>query len=362
MPEIWLNYGKTDIVLDIRAENLDQKLDSQGKSLGEPEIGEKLTSLDLSKQMELVVLNNSKSVQKTISAIFDKCEQKSLTKPKILAEGSILSNLKSVFPEGITLSEFNDDNLSNSSLVFVGEMELDGLFGFETIATRLIKKFGNDQMLTAYQQRKGDLPAPGEIIDNMQQAKKFVDSFEIMGIEIIANQNGIVDLSIGHPSSTMTISKQFGEFSTKQVEKHRTMMISTGKDASNDTLRRSLSSLWNCSGALKDDGLAVLLAECKNGIGSEAIQQFIEGRMSLERLKRPAKYVDGMEDLLFLTEIQKKFQVGLVSILPEFYTKKLNIVSFAGIKRALDYILKNQGIKQKVAVVSDGARILIREH
>ena len=360
MPEIWLNYGKTDIVLDIRAENLDQQLDSKGKQLSDSELGEKLGSLDMTKQIELVILNNSKSVQKTISTIFEKCEQKSLPKPRILADRAILPHVKSFLPEGIILSEFSDENLSNSSLVFIGEMELDGLFGFETISTRLIKKLGNEQMLTAYQQRKGDLPAPGETIDNMQFAKKFTDSFEILGIEISANQNGIVDLSIGHPSTTMNLSKSFGESATKQVEKHRTMMISTGKDASNDTLSKSLSSLWNCSGGIRDNGLAVLLAECKNGIGSEAIQQFIEGRLSLERLKKPAKYVDGMEDLLFLTEIQKKFQVGLVSILPEIYTKKLNMISFAGIKRAMDYVLKIQGINQKVAVVSDGARILLR--
>ncbi len=360
MPEIWLNYGKTEIVLDIRAENLDQQVDSQGKSLTDSELAEKLDSLDLTKQMELVILNYSKSVQKTILTIFEKCEQKSIPKPRILADRAILTHVKSFLPDGSTISEFSDENLSNSSLVFVGEMELDGLFGFETIATRLIKKFGNEQMLTAYQQRQGDLPAPGETIDNIQIAKKFADSFEILGIEIVANQNGIFDLSIGHPSSTITISKPFGESAIKHVEKHRTMMISTGKDASNDTLSKSLSSLWNCSEAIKDNGLAVLLAECKNGIGSEAIQQFIEGRMSLERLKKPAKYVDGMEDLLFLTEIQKRFQIALVSILPEFYTKKLNLVSFGGIKRAMDYILKVQGIKQKVAVVSDGARILLR--
>jgi hypothetical protein len=360
MPEIWLNYGKTEIVLDIRAENLDEQLGSQGKSLSDSELGEKLDSLDLKKQMELVILNNSKSVEKTISTIFQKCEQKSAPKPKILADKTILNHFKSFLPEGILISEFSDETLSNSNLVFVGEMELDGLFGFETIATRLIKKFGNEEMLIAYQQRKGDLPAPGETIDNIQTAKKFVDSFEIFGIEITANQNGIVDLSIGHPSSTITLSKPFGESAIKQTEKHRTMMISTGKNASNDTLRKSLSSLWNCSAGIKDNGLAVLLAECKNGIGSEAIQQYIEGRMSLDRLKKPAKYVDGMEDLLFLTEIQKRFQIGLVSIMPEFYTKKLNLISFAGIKRAMDYILKIQGIKQKVAVVSDGARILLR--
>ncbi|TMR67803.1 transcriptional regulator, partial [Streptococcus pseudopneumoniae] len=50
---------------------------------------------------------------------------------------------------------------------------------------------------------------------------------------------------------------------------------------------------------------------------------------------------------------------GMVSILPEFYLKKLNIISFGGIKQAMDHILKSQGIKQKIAVVSDGARLLL---
>ena len=158
----------------------------------------------------------------------------------------------------------------------------------------------------------------------------------------------------------MSISKSFVSSAKKEVEKHRTMMISTGKDASNDTLSRSLNSLWNCNTAIKDDGLAILIAECQNGTGSEAIQHFIEGRMSLDRLKKPAKYVNGMEDLLFLSEIQKRIQIGIVTVLPGYYTKKLNIASFDGIKPAMDHILKIQGIKQKVAVISDGARVLLK--
>lgn len=362
MPEIWLNYGKTDIVLDIRAENLDQQIHSQGNALDDAQLGEKLDSLDFSKPVELVVLNTSKSVQKTISTIFEKCEQKSFPKPRILGDRTILSTLKPFLPEGSSVSEFSSDELSNSSLIFIGEMEFDGLFGFETISTRLIKKFGKEQMLSAYEQRNGNLPHPGEIISNIETAKKFSDSFEISAIEVAANQNGLVDISVGHPSSTMKISKTFTESATKTVEKHRTIMISTGKDASNENLSKSFSSLWNCNAAVKDNGLVILLAECKNGIGSDAIQQFIEGRMSLERLKKPSKYVNGMEDLLYLTEIQKRFQIGLVSVLPEFYTKKLDILSFSGIKRAMDYIIKNQGVKQKVAVVSDGARILLRQN
>ena len=359
MPEIWLNYGATNVVLDIRAENLDQQLESKGNFLNDLEIGEKLDGLNISKPIELVVLNNSNSVKRTIKAIFEKFEQKSVQKPRILTDKKMVNLIKEYLPEGSSVAEFSDE-ISNSSLVFVGEMEFDGLFGFETIATRLIKKFGKESMLSAYEKRKGNLPVPGQETENIQIAQNFADGFEITAIEIAANSKGIIDLSVGHPTSTMSISKSLLASAENTVEKHRTLMISTGKDTSNDTLGRSLTTLWNCNKAIKDNGLGILLAECTNGIGSEAIQQYLEGRMSLDRLKKPAKYVNGMEDLLFLTEIQKRFQVGMVSILPEFYLKKLNIISFAGIKRAMDHILKIQGINQKVAVVSDGARILLK--
>ena len=144
------------------------------------------------------------------------------------------------------------------------------------------------------------------------------------------------------------------------MDQHKTMIISTGKDASNDNLEKSLSSLWNCSNAIKKDGLAILVAECKYGLGSDAIQQYIEDRLTLEQLRNPVKYINGMENLLFLSEVQKNFQIGLVSILPEFYTKKLNMISLHGIKYSMDYILKTQGARQKVAVVTDGARLLLR--
>jgi len=140
------------------------------------------------------------------------------------------------------------------------------------------------------------------------------------------------------------------------------MIISTGKESSNNTLSKSLASLWNCSDAVKNDGFAILLAECKLGIGSDGIQSFIDGRMNVDRLKKPSQYIDGMENLLYIAETQKKFQLGLLSILPTHYTKKLSMKPFNGIKQVMDYVLKNQGQKQKVEVISDGARTLLRQN
>ena len=360
MPEIWLNYGSTDVVLDIKAENLEEKIDVGGKTLSDSEIESKLGSLDISKPTEFVVLNTSESVRKTLSILFERYEQKSIPKPPILADRKIMNIVKNYLPEHNSISEFSNVEDSNSKLVFIGEMEFDGLFGYETISTRLLKKFGTELMLSAYEKRKGDLPSSGQDVESFQIAKKFSQKFEVLAIEIIANSNGIYDLSIGHPSDTSSLSKTFSSYAIRDIGKHRTMIISTGKESSNDTLGKTLSSMWNCSESIKDDGLAILVGECGLGIGSDAIQYFIEGRLNVERLKKPSQYIPGMENLLYLTETQKKFHIGLLSILPQFYTKKLNIKSFNGIKQIIDHVLKIQGQKQKVQVVTDGARIILR--
>ena len=83
------------------------------------------------------------------------------------------------------------------------------MFGFETISTLLLKKFGSESMLSAYEKRKGDLPSPGQNVESFQIAKKFSQKFEILAIEIITNSNGICNLSIGHPSATSSLSKSF---------------------------------------------------------------------------------------------------------------------------------------------------------
>ena len=362
MPEIWLNYGSTDVVLDIKAENLEQKIDVDGKTLTDSEIKSKLESLDISKPTEFVILNTSESVRKALSIILEKYDEKSIPKPSVLADKETMVAIKNHIPEYDSISEFSNIEDSNSKLVFIGEMEFDGLFGYETIATRLLKKFGDELMLSAYEKRKSDLPSPGQDVENFQIANKFSEKFDILGIEITANSKGMHDLSVGHPSSTSSISKSFGINATKDVGKHKTMIISTGKESSNNTLGKSLSSLWNCSDAIKNDGLGILVAECKFGVGVDGIQSVIDGRIDIEHLKKPTQYIDGMENLLYINEMQKKFQFGLLSILPTHYSKKLNMIPFNGIKQVMDYVLKNQGQKQKVEVISDGARTLLRQN
>ena len=362
MPEIWLNYGQNEVVLDIQQENLNEKPSDENKLLEDSKIDEKLDALDLSKPIEIAILNYTNPVQQILTKIFKKCEEKSFSNPKVLANKRIIPLVKSNNPENISINEFDQDEISDANLTFLSEMEFDGLFGFETIATRLLKKFGKSEMLDAFKKRESDLPIPGKAGSNMQVAEKFVDGFEISSIEIIANAKGISDFSICHPKNSASLSQSFADSCVKTIDRQKTMIISTGKDASNETLNVSLNSLWNCYSIVKNQGFVVLLAECLNGIGSDAFQQFIDGTLTIERVKNATKYVDGMENLLYLSEIQKKFQIGLVSVLPEIYLKKLGIIHIEGVKKSMDYILKNLGQRQKVEIVNDGARVLLREN
>jgi hypothetical protein len=362
MPEIWLNYGPTEVVLDVKAENLERQIASVGVNLTDSEIMSKLESLDLSKPAEFVIMDHSRNIQKVISILLDICAKKSLPKPKFLIDKINFNLAKNIFSDPtITISQFDSSQLSNANLIFIGEIEFDGLFGYNIMSTKLLRRFGKDNMLEAYEKREGNLPLPGYELKTIEVANKFTDKFEISTIEIVANHLGIVDIATGHPSSTSSLTKSLSSSAIHEMEKHRVVAVSTGNETSNETLSRSLSSIWNCSKAIKEEGLVILLAECKNGLGSEAIQQYVEGRMSLDRIMNPSKYIDGMEDLLFLTETLKNFAVGIVSILPQYYTKdKLGMIPFGGAKEALDYVLKIYGDRQKVTIISDGSHILVR--
>ena len=96
MPEIWLSYGSTDVVLDVRAENLEKQIESGGVNLSDSEIASKLESLDMSKPTEFVIMEHSKTIQKIISVLLDICTKKSLPKPKFLVDKSNLNFVKNV--------------------------------------------------------------------------------------------------------------------------------------------------------------------------------------------------------------------------------------------------------------------------
>lgn len=64
MPEIWLSYGPTEVVLDIKAENLERQIGLEGTNLSDSGIASKLQSIDLQNQPRLLFWNPQKLFKK----------------------------------------------------------------------------------------------------------------------------------------------------------------------------------------------------------------------------------------------------------------------------------------------------------
>ena len=377
MPEIWLNYGSSDVVVDVRAENLGETISAeQSAALEGSELEKEIDEMiDVSAPAEMAVLNSTPAVHRLLGAVLDMCARRSAAPPRIVADRWVAAPLRAALPEGARVESGavpavgggggkGREPKAARATYFVAEAELDGLFGYETVATRLARRFGRDDaMLAAYAKRRGPAPAPGEDAAAAGEARQFADRFEVRALEVVAGPAGISRVRAGHPSETSREVPRLLEAAAVRdghAGRHRSLVASTGKAASNDTLARSLSSLWNCRAAVPRGGLVVLLAECGRGTGAEAVQRFVEGRLDVADLRRPPRYIDGMESLLFLEEARRDIQVGIVSVLPELYTKRLGLVPLAGARAALGYALSTMGKRHKVSVLPDAARSLVR--
>ena len=379
VPEIWLNYGSSDVVVDVRAENLGETITGGQADALEGEALEKEIDgmIDLSAPSEMAVLHSTPAVHRLLNAVLDMCSRRSVAPPRIVADRWVAAPLRAALTEGARVESGavpavpggggggeGGDAGAGRTAYFVAEAELDGLFGYETVASRLARRFGRDEaMLAAYAKRRGPAPAPGEDSDAAGEARQFADRFEVRAVDIVAGPAGISHVRAGHPSETSKEVPRLLEAAAVRdgaAGRHRSLIASTGKAASNDTLVRSLSSLWNCRAAVPKGGLVVLLAECGRGTGAEALQRFVEGRLDVSDLRRPSRYIDGMEALLFLEEAKRDIQVGIVSVMPDLYTKRLGLVPLAGARAALDYTLSTMGQRHKVSVLPDAARSLLR--
>lgn len=358
MPEVWLNYGSVEAVLDIRAENLDGMLGGDAVPLPQDKMDETLSGVEIDDSATLVVMHDTVAVRNVVSRLYALCEERSAAFPRILADGQTGASIKAGLPEGSAVGVFGGgvDELGGN-LVFVAEVEPDGLFGYQTVCTRLLRRFGLHAMLDAYNSRAGDAPVPGSDAPPYKTAREFAERFEVSSIDVAGGKGGVYGLYAGHPSACDAPGLA-GPYLSEGARSARTVVGSAAKVFGDDTLASSLPALWTVWGALKSGGQAVLLAECGGGLGSEALLRYVEGRLG--DLRRPELYVDGMEDILFARTVTQDTEVVLVTALPEIYASRLNMTPARQAQATLARILEKNP-RRKVAILPDAGRTILRQ-
>lgn len=370
MPEIWLQYGKTDIALDIRFENLYKEIVPTFTPLQEDQFNSKLQDVPLSENSLVIVLSSSQATSQILSFLVDTATRRGVngitivTLPKLKGFIDIRNDkYRSSLLSASDLVSLTETMAKFEKTVFLSHSTYDPLFGFEGTPTHLLRNFMEDKMSEAFSLRRSDLPSPGTISEPYRLALSLCKDIEAMSIEIVGNSNRISDIYCG------SIEESFTKSSSKLiensvVEEHRvkSAIISPGSELIyHATLAKSLNCLWNSVHILSEHGSAILLGESSGGLGSKALEMFVEGRTNASLLRENGKYVEGQEHLMFLEAMREKYDMGIISTLPEYYLKtKLGLETFDSLKQVLTNLLLRYGKNHKVTVLSDARSTLPR--
>src|SRR5574341_401108 len=307
MPEIWLKYGSTDVVLDIRFENLSSQVCSGLQALSYEQAKAELDAVPVTDSMLVLALSSSKPAARAVSAIFDSAKAKGFASvtvdvPAKLA-GALRASLAALSPDpqaqAKSINRIDYQSLAEriskfQSTVVVSQVAYDPLFGFAGAPSAILRNLYPERMAEAFSARQENAPAPGIEGRPLKVALSAVEGLQATSVELVPGGAGIAGVHAGTVSEAFSKAlAQFKPATEVQVDSVRSAIVSASNEASvHSTLASSLNSLWNCAHAVKEGGTVVLLAECREGLGGGALQDYVEGRLGQEQLAN-AQYSEG---------------------------------------------------------------------
>lgn len=369
MPEIWLRYGTTDVVLDIKFENLANQISSTFQVPLQQDVKTAITSgVPLTDKMLFLGLSGSKAATKIIMMLAEEAHTRgfsfTIDVPHKIAS-TLRANLTGIETTSINrigYQSLNERMAKFQNTIIVSSVAYDPLFGFAGAPTTLLRNLLADQMAEAFKARKDNRPAPGVEGDPLKIATSAVESTPAISIELVANGDNMVGIHIGSIKEAFDKAiAQLQSISIVEAEPVKCAIISASDEASiHSTLASALNSLWNSIHIVKEGGTAILLAETREGVGGGALQMFIEGRLKPEQLHL-SPYIDGLEHLLFIEELRPKYEMGLASTLSHYYTKtKLGFTTYSGTKNILQKVQEKHGKNFRTLVLSNADITLLK--
>lgn len=358
--EIWVPYGDVESLVTLMQENLAETIDPKPESHLEEivvPLAEKL------KAAERVLICDSKpATLKVVKALATKCpiEGKRFVSPSPKKVEASVPELKDkverLRPPG-EAAPGADEHPARLSLevteqatkLAVATGEPDPLFGFADapISLALLSLAGARRL--AYRKRDGDSPQPLRE-DSPSYAAVRQQLEGARGVEYAT-----VITRGGEPYSIVdgdSAKQARAHYLTPEVPQAKGMVVGAGGRGYDDTLSHAIRLSLDALKGVRKGGEIVLIAECREGVGSEALQMFLTGRMTESFLKRGA-YVEGLEEISYVTELKDKYSVTLLSSLPELYAgAKLRFRTARGSGEALSKVFSSVGRMAKLNVVT----------
>lgn len=375
MVEIWVPYGPVEVSFDIKQENLSQILEPHTTKLDRIEIERRITesvSAD-----SILVLASTIGTTEILDALLSK--NKSITRIIYPKEHASLARRKSQEFSVPTIEELNLSDLSDAgivdgkpakmftqvknstNLVILTSVHYDPLFGVTSAASDLTS-LSREAKSEAFRRSIEELPCePSRSNASWYATRLLQTSPNISVIEVVEKVgSGIQGIFVGEPESTHAKVIEFWNdiFSVPLSSKAERVIFGCGGKDGDRSLTNALGrSFFNVvqNASLKDSGAKVcMLAECSEGLGSEALLRYVTGRFTPGANLDEVSYFDGLEVLLSFYKVQEQLDLSMISTLPKYYGEKFQFKMYSGAREAPSSVV-SQGSRAKILVVPDGS-------
>lgn len=363
MPEIWLGYGDSEIILDMKYENILQILKTNFNNIEEKNIFELLDKNLKGNGKSLILIFRPFYQILPFLNYFKKVNNESISRKFEIniVDRILTSNIrKRLTDRGIFIERINRKNVIQKikdfeNVYILSSISYNPVFGYDCGCTDLLKECFAEEMDHIYSKYIiNSLPKPGIINEPLKISMEISKTKSINFIHVICNKENIQSILFEEmDKSFLKALDQFNNLTQIYSDTSKALILS-GKSSLNiqDTLGDSLNILWNNILMVREKGTIILLSESKNGIGTGALLQFIESRLDQESLDK-YKYIKDIEHINFLNLLKEKFEIYCISTLPKTYINKFGIQSIDGINKAKDKILSNYGKYAKVLIIED---------
>jgi hypothetical protein len=359
MPELWLNYGSTDIIVDLKVENLFLVENSNFDTLNDECLDQKIESIQIEDTSTIVPIDASNSTVQLVSRLIALAQSRGI-KISIEAIAKTRKQLANKLQDqSIGTIENNDENFQNllkeKGTLFVSKTSIDPFFGYSGTPVILLREFQQDKMNEAFRSRTDNLPHPATIGPPVEVANKICEGMNAKSIEIVSNNSGIHNFFYGEIlESFQNATKHLESLSIENNQELKSLIVGTNTDInSSSTLSGSLNLLWNSVGILKRNAIVVVVSENNKGFGSKAIEKFAYGEIKLEDFKN-SNYLEGLEHIMFIHELREKYDVAILSSLPKYYLKEIfGLKVFSNIQEAAEKILEMNGKSHRISIIQD---------
>ncbi len=351
MPEVWFPYGSVETLVTVQAENMGAIVEpAPEKSSGDADrLAEHLKG-----PVTLFVCDSSPPTIELLREIAADVGQndalRAVAEAPRRVESSVPELKGRVQQAAMTREGGTQTDLSGQGKkVFVGTARPDPLFGIVDVKSQACLNWVQGAQREAASARREFEPTPFEKTASFDRIEKIAEGFKESTFFTIVPRGGKVR-SVLEDAPFDAIKNGFLESSLTQA---RGIIVGAGGRGYDDTFSAALRSVWGVLSGVRKSGVVLMVSECSAGLGSVALGMFASGRIGGEGGARKEKYVDGLEELFYLSKLKEEYDVILLSGLPELFARnKLGLTTAKGSGEAVGRVLNKLGRSAKVNLVT----------